>query len=95
MSILGTFNKQPAEVLDYDVDFTSWLGSDTIVSQTSTVSPSGALTITQSSIMSGSKVVKNVCSGGTHGTRYKVTVQITTATNLIKQAEFNVSVKEI
>lgn len=37
----NTFFKDPDAVLDYGVDWTAWLGSDTIVTSTWVVSPTG------------------------------------------------------
>lgn len=97
MSILGTFQKQPNDILDYDVSFAEWLGSDQIFSHTAVVSPAGGLTIAQSAVMTGATAIKVVCSGGTTGTKYKVTVRIVTNSipSLAKEAEFYVTVREI
>ena len=40
--ILGTFKKQPVEVVDYDIDYVDWLtAGDNVASATVTVVPSG------------------------------------------------------
>ena len=101
MGILATFEKQPVDIQDFDVDFTTWLASfspvDTAISQavvlspgvntgdTSFVSPSNTLT---------SGVVKVWTSGGITGEKYKVTVTLTTYGGRVKQAEFYVRVKD-
>lgn len=92
MAVLGTFTKQPGETLDYDVDFTDWLTGrpDTIQSH-SVVVPTG-LTLVLSTLTG--KVVKCVLAGGTAGVKYKVTVVVTTDTELVKESEFYISVKE-
>lgn len=96
MSVLGTYTKQPSEVLDYDINFSDWLGSGTIFSQTASVEPTGGLSVVQSSIMVGAKAVKVICGGGADGVKYKVTVQISTNSipALIKEAEFFITCKE-
>ena len=93
--ILATYTKQPAEVLDYDVNFSSWLGAGTISTHTAVVSPTGELAIDQSSIVSSSKVVKCILSGGITGKKYKISVTATTDSGLVKQVEYYISVKEV
>jgi hypothetical protein len=95
MTILETFSKQPTETLDYDVDFSTWLGTDTLVSQNSTVTPSGELTVSNSAILTGDKIVKTVLTGGTTGKKYKVQVSVTTANGLTKEAEYYIICKAI
>ncbi len=91
--ILDTYTKQPAEVLDYDIDYTDWLeAGDIIVGKTVTVDT--GLNIDSSSIFGASLKVKVWLSGGTHGTTYKVTVTITTLLGMVKQDEFKIRVKE-
>lgn len=99
MTILATFIKQPAETLDYDVDYSAWLTNDTLFSLpapviTSTTEASPTLAVDSSAIMQGAMGVKVVLEGGTAGVKYKVTVTPTTVAGLIKQAEFYVSVKD-
>lgn len=92
MAILGRFVKQPSEVLDYDVDFAEWFDgrSDTPLSH-SVVADAG-ITVVGSALTN--KVVKVILSGGTAGTKYKITVRLTTNTLLLKEVEFVVFVKE-
>lgn len=90
--ILGSYVKQPADVLDYDVDYTDFLnGEDTLSTKTVTVSPTG-LTV-DSSVIAGDRV-KVWLSGGTNGITYKVTVTATTTDGRVKQDEFKVKVKD-
>lgn len=100
MSILGTFNKQPDEVLDYDFDFSEWLTErdDTIASVTAEAEPGLTLPATVDSVDNPSHangIVKVFTSGGTDKARYKVTVTVTTAAGRVKQAEIAVRVKEV
>ena len=92
MTILETHTKQPADVLDYDIDYTDWLGSDTIASKT--VTADDGITIDSSAITGAGTRVKTWISGGTTATTYKITVTITTTGGLTKQDEFRVKVKE-
>ena len=92
-AILGKFSKQSSEVLDYDVDFTDWFSNrtDTPASFTATAETGIAVV---SSARSGN-VVKTILSGGTNGTKYKVTIRMTTSANLVKEADFTVTVKDV
>jgi hypothetical protein len=100
--ILGRFIKQPAETLDYDIDFTEFLNDgDTLVSSGSpavpvplnvVVSPTG-LTIGGTYVLSGT-TIKQWLSGGTDGIKYKVTLTATSNAGRVKQVEFYVRVKD-
>lgn len=100
--ILGRFIKQPAETLDYDIDFTEFLADgDSLSTQGDpplpdpldvVVSPSG-LTLGPTIVIGGLKV-KQWLSGGTNGVRYKVTMTMTSNAGRIKQVEFFVTVKD-
>lgn len=88
------FRKQPAEVLDYDVDFTSWLGtSDTVNS--AVASADTGITLGATEITSGGKNVKQWVRGGTANTNYKITITATTTAGRVKEAEFVVKVREL
>ncbi len=91
--ILDTYTKQPAEVLDYDIDYTDWLETgDTIASKT--VTAETGLTVDSSAIWGADKKVKVWLSGGTDATTYKVTVTIVTVAGCTKEDEFRMKIKE-
>jgi len=92
--VLGIFEKQPADVLDYDCDFSDWLAdrADTITSQT-VVSSDSALVVGSVSQVNG--VVKAFVSGGTDGGKYKLTYTVVTDGGRTKQVEITVKVKEV
>lgn len=92
-TILGKFSKQPAEVLDYDVDFTDWFSNRTDTPASFVVVVEPGITVFSSSRTGN--IVKVVLSGGTSGGKYKVTVRLTTVLGLVKEADFQVTVKEI
>lgn len=102
--ILGTFDKQPADTLDYDVDFSAILddgdtlasvGNPAVPSPLSVVvSPSG-LTLTPTYVINSGKTIKQWISGGTSGIRYKITLTATTNAGRVKQVEFVVRVKDV
>ncbi len=100
--ILGRFYKQPAETLDYDIDFSEFLSDGDLIVTTGTppvpsplnvsVTPSG-MTLGPTFVLNG-KVVKQWLSGGTNGVKYKVTLTITSNAGRVKQVEFVVRVKD-
>ena len=92
MAVLGRFVKQPSEVLDYDVDFSDWFDGRADTPSSHTVIAETGITVVGSSRTGN--VVKVVLSGGTAGTKYKITVRLTTNTFLVKEAEFVVAIKE-
>lgn len=95
MAILGTLNKQPREVLDFDINYTTVLTGRTSVLTTasSEVTPAG-LTLVSTTVYSGDKKVKVKVSGGTDGITYKVTVLTDTDDGLKYEDEINVIVEE-
>lgn len=70
-----SFLKDPDAVLDYQIDWSTWLGSDTIASS-SWVIPTG---ITEDSDSNTTTTATVWLSGGTAGTTYTVTNRIVTA----------------
>ena len=100
--ILGRFTKQPAETLDYDIDFTEFLADGDLLVTTGdppvpeplsvTVLPAG-LTLGPTVVLGGLKV-KQWVSGGTNGVSYKVTLTLTSNAGRVKQVEFVVRVKD-
>lgn len=95
--MLGTIQKQPADQLDYDVDFSKWLPSgDTVTSAIASASTIDGDTapLVVDSVSVTDTVVKAWISGGLDGNTYKVTVTATTAAGRVKEEEFKIRVKE-
>ena len=95
MTILAKFEKQPADVQDFDIDFTEWLAGmlDTAPGPGGLAVVAGeGITIITTVLSNG--VAKVWTSGGTDGTAYKVTATLTTEGGRTKQAEIKVKVKE-
>jgi hypothetical protein len=100
--ILGRFYKQPAETLDFDIDFSQFLSDgDSLVSTGNppvpspldvAVTPSG-LNLGPTFVLNG-KTVKQWLSGGTDGVKYKITLTVTSNAGRVKQVEFVVRVKD-
>ena len=92
MPILETFRKQPADVQDYDIDFSPWLVGFGDTGTTLNVVAEPGITLDSSSFAAG--VAKVWLSGGTDGTNYKITARLTTINGRVKEVEIRVRVKE-
>lgn len=90
--ILKKFEKQPADVKDYAIDYTPWLvETDTIQSVAVTTDIS---TLNIDSVFNTPYRVKVWLSGGLADTVYKVTVTITTEDGRVLQHEFVIKVRD-
>jgi hypothetical protein len=89
--IIGRPIKQPADVQDYDIDFSQWLPiGDSLVSATVST-PTG---ITLDVFYVTSPIVKIWVSGGVAGNSYKFQIIGTTDFGRVKETELVVKVKE-
>lgn len=103
--ILGRYQKQPVEVMDYDTDFSPFLDDgDTLVTtgtgpftpvplNVTFSGPDTALVLGSSFVINGT-VFKQWISGGTNLATYKVTITATTNAGRVKQTEFTVKIKD-
>lgn len=102
------FEKQPADVLAYDIDFTTWfdqIPQDDIVTASCSVvtatdnEPSNLSVdsvIKVSSTLGGpAKIAKVWLSGGLDGVTYKLTLTVVTEDGRTKEQDFKMKVKEI
>ena len=97
--ILATFNKQPAELKDYDVDYSTWLSqiSDTIDNVEASVA---CLTnpldtsLVVDRLQNTSLLVKLWMIGGLSGQKYKVTITVSTVGGRIDESELIFKVKD-
>lgn len=87
----NSFDKQPSEAKDYDVNWTNWLPSGDAIS---VVVPSADSGITLGSTILVGAIVKQFISGGVDGVNYKVTIQIRTVQGRIDEREFYIRVRE-
>lgn len=85
---VATFPKDPSEVLDYTIDWESYLAGDAIATVTWTV-PAG---INQTSAMYSRTTTTIWLAGGTAGTLYNITCQITTVGLRTADRTFRISV---
>lgn len=95
MALIATFEKQPADVLDYDIDYATWLpDNDAIASVETAVTPAGGMEVDLTLVIENNTRVKLWVSGGVTGTTYKVEVTVTTDDGRVKQDEVRFRVKE-
>lgn len=92
MPILEFFKKQPADVQDYDIDFTEYLDALTDTAASAVVDPEPGITVVNYLILGNA--VKVWLSGGTSGQKYKVTVRLTTTGGRVKEVEILLIVRE-
>lgn len=93
--MLGMIQKQPADQLDYDIDYSRWLpDGDTITTVTTTVEPGEEDHLEVVSASISGTTVKVWLAGGQDGWTYKVTVVIATTGGRIKEADFKVRVRD-
>ena len=90
--ILKKFEKQPADVKDYDIDYHLWLVSTDVIS--SAAATADIDTITIDSVFHTQSRVKVWLSGGQADVIYKITVTITTEDGRVLQHEFIVKVRD-
>jgi hypothetical protein len=94
-AVLGKFEKQTAEVIDYYVLFADWFSNRTDAIASINVTADPGITVTTSSFTGTS--VKIVLTGGTNGTKYKITARVTTTSTpaIVKEADFTVTIKDV
>lgn len=91
---MNTYTKQPADQLDYDVDFSKWLpDGDTVTTAVATVDIEDELVI--DTIQVSSQIVKVWLSAGTDGSTYTVTVTASTSGGRVKETEFKMRIREL
>lgn len=92
MAVLATFIQQPAEVLDYWLDYDDWLvDDDRLLSAQATVVPSG---LNVSPIITNDTRISLWVSGGVDKTKYKIELTVGTFKGRAKQDEFILIIKD-
>jgi len=90
MAFTALDDKDPAAVLDYIVDWTTWLDGDTIATSTWTVQTG----ITKDSDTNTTTGATIWLSGGVDGTTYELVNQITTAGLRTDERTFTILVRD-
>lgn len=84
-------DKDPNSVLDYSIDWSDWLDTDTIATSTWTI-PAG---LTMGNETNSTTTVTVWLSGGTAGTTYTILNRITTAGGRTADQTFKIFVREL
>lgn len=97
--ILATFEKQPAEYKDYDIDYSPWLLSmddelDDVEVRVDPLTDPTDTTLECDNFAFTSVTGKFWVRGGTAGNRYKLTVLATTLGGRIDESELVFRIKE-
>lgn len=96
--ILQTYEKQPAEVKDYDVDYSQWLApmNDVLVDAQTSVEDmaGGASTLVIDNTFITETMVKVWVSGGIDGHKYKITINASTEGGRTDQSELVFKLKD-
>lgn len=91
--MLGTKQKRPSDVLDFDINYEDWLPyTDAITTVVTAVSPTGELQV-DSTQVSG-QIVKVWLSGGVSGSSYEVNVTVSTSGGRVKEECFKIRVRD-
>lgn len=91
MASAAIFTKDPNAILDYQINWATWLGSDTIDTSTWTV-PTG---ITRTSATNTTTTATIWLSGGTSGTDYDLLNRIVTAGGRTEDRTITIRVEEM
>lgn len=98
--MLGFVEKQPADIDNWDVDFSRWItDGDTITTAIAAVTPAWDATtnpngLKVNSVTVAPQTVKVWLSGGEDGKTYKVTTTATTAGGRLKETDFQMRVRD-
>jgi hypothetical protein len=96
MALLGSFKKQPREILPVDISYSAVIGSRTITSITPTIETPSGMTLVSSNLTG--HVVQLYLSGGTDGVTYRWTlltdIVIGGATTRVED-EFDVTIEVV
>jgi hypothetical protein len=91
--ILAEMQKTPTDKLDYDVAFQRWLPNDDQIAAAVATAEGGTATV--SLVEFDDFTAKVWVEGGAHGETNNITVTITTTDGRVKQAAFELKIREI
>lgn len=98
---LGTISKQPADFLDYDIDYSEWLlGNDAINEITVDVTRDDGQVLGEGDldvryVINNNPVVKLWLADGIDQERYKIEITIRTNNGRVKQVELRARVRDV
>ena len=99
MAVIGKDIKHPLEIDDWDVDYADWMpsgdGVDFITTSVRVLSGPDTTPLVVDKTQATAKTVKVWLSGGADGAKYRVQVTCNTMNGRVKEAEFDIAVKEI
>lgn len=85
----ATYYQDPVSTLDYNIDWTAWLGGDTISSSTWITHPD----ITISNTTFTGVITTVYLTGGTAGKTYKVKNKISTTNGRTEEETFDLTIR--
>lgn len=92
--LLATFRHQPADQLDYDVDYTDWLpAGDAVATAVLSIDKVG-MTILDPLVVADSTALKLWVQSGAVAGLYKVSITMTTVLGRTKQDEVKFKIKD-
>lgn len=91
MAYIKRFVKHPDEIVDYDVDFTSWLDARSDTINVYAVGATPGIDLVESTQVGG--IIRTFVGGGSVGTAYRVAVEIETDGGRVKRGEIEVRVQ--
>lgn len=94
MQTLATVEKNPYDVLDYDVDFIRWLNNDDTVIAAEAAVENAAATFTVGLVEFTDEVVKVWVSGGASGEQSDIRVDAFTALGRTKRICFRMRIRD-
>lgn len=99
MAVIGKDSKQPNEVLDWDVSFAEWMRPgdeiDTVHVDIRLLSGPDTDLLMVDQVQNTARLSKVWLRGGADGARYRVQLRAATIHGRAKEAEFDISVKEV
>jgi hypothetical protein len=103
MTLLDRFNKQPADIKKYQIDYSEWLATgetvDSVVTAVTLLNPADGdvgeptMTVGTTQIVGGN-VFEYYVSLGTDGKRYKITFQASTSDSQTVESEVEFRVND-
>jgi hypothetical protein len=94
MAVLATVTQQPADVQDYDIDFSEWFPPGDEI-EDCVIFSTPEMPMPPSYAVQGQTVKVWVYDGGTSGHKYQISVRPKTNDGRVKEVELMVRIKEV